>query len=140
MLLGMEVSRGPDFGDITLTQRVYIDQLAEAHGLLEANSVSTPIAPGMEENLSEENGQRLGEEEITHYQSLVGSINYAVITHPEIAYSVSRLTRDMCAPTSHHLGLAKRVIRYLRGARDIGICFRKGDKSRGQGGNPYRIR
>ena len=60
--------------------------------------------------------------------SLVGSLMYAtMVSRPDIAYRVQDLARHMHASGSEHDVAAKRVLRYPKGTRNIGIKYR-GDK------------
>ena len=44
-------------------------------------------------------------------------------------YSVSLISRYMESPTELHLLAAKRILRYLQGTRNLGIYYKKGEKS-----------
>ncbi|XP_051134174.1 secreted RxLR effector protein 161-like [Andrographis paniculata] len=59
------------------------------------------------------------------YRSLVGRLIYLTHSRPDIAYSVSVLSRFMQKPTQHCLGAAKKVLRYLAGTKDFGIWLCK---------------
>jgi hypothetical protein len=66
----------------------------------------------------------------TEYQSLVGSLMYAMTgTRPDLAYAVSQLSQFNARPTSTHLTAAKRVLRYLKGHADLGITYGDDDDS-----------
>ena len=57
--------------------------------------------------------------------SLVGSLLYAaVVTRPDIAFAVQRLGRHLQASGPEHWRAAKRVLRYLKGTRQLGIQYR----------------
>jgi len=61
---------------------------------------------------------------ITKYQRKIGSLLYAaVITRPDIAFAVSRLSRFITNPgTKHHEG-ADRVLHYLKNTRSLALQY-----------------
>ncbi|WMV36884.1 hypothetical protein MTR67_030269 [Solanum verrucosum] len=62
------------------------------------------------------------------YASTVGSIMYAMVcTHPDIAQSVSLVSRYMTNPGKKHWEAVKWILRYLKGASDVGLTFRKSE-------------
>lgn len=63
------------------------------------------------------------------YQQLIGSIMYlAVYTRPDISFSVSFLSQFNNIHTKDHWVSAKRVLKYLKGTKDMGIIFKKSCK------------
>src|SRR5947209_16364020 len=44
-------------------------------------------------------------------------------TRPDLAYAVSLCSRFLAKPTITHMGIAKGVLRYLKGATDLGITY-----------------
>ena len=62
----------------------------------------------------------------TMYRSLVGALQYLTFTRLVLAFSVYQLYQFMSKPTSAHLEDAKRVLRYIRGTLNHGICFSPG--------------
>ena len=59
----------------------------------------------------------------TSYRSLVGALQYATFTWPDITFAVNHACQFMHAPTSLHLTTAKRILCYLKGSLDLGIFF-----------------
>ena len=58
------------------------------------------------------------------YQSIVGSQMYAMLcTRPDLAYAISQISQFNNAPNESHYGVAKRVLRYLKGTLYVGITF-----------------
>jgi len=53
------------------------------------------------------------------FWSIIGGLNYLCHTGPDIIFSVSVLSRFMHNPPLHHLGAAKRVLRYVAGTIDF---------------------
>ena len=44
-------------------------------------------------------------------------------TRPDIAYAVGRLSRYTQSPNQDHLTVVRRVLKYLRGTINYGLCF-----------------
>ena len=62
------------------------------------------------------------------YASAVGSIMYAMVcTRPDIAQSVSVVSKYMANPGKRHWEAVKWILRYLKGAPDVGLTFRKSE-------------
>jgi hypothetical protein len=67
--------------------------------------------------------------DVEHYQRLVGSLIYlSNSTRPDIAYAVSYLARSMHAPTEENFMNAKRVLRYLKGTKDLSLKYYADDQ------------
>lgn len=55
---------------------------------------------------------------------LVGSLLYAaMVTRPDIAYAVQVLGRHMQASNKEHFAAGKRILRYLKGTKDLGLKY-----------------
>ncbi|XP_020231175.1 uncharacterized protein LOC109811763 [Cajanus cajan] len=59
----------------------------------------------------------------TLYRSVVGALQYATITRPEIAFSVNKVSQFMCSPMEEHWKVVKRILRYLKGTIKHGLVF-----------------
>jgi hypothetical protein len=51
----------------------------------------------------------------TEYGSIVGALRYLVHTRPDLAHSVSYVSRFMAEPHVDHLVAAKRIMCYIAG-------------------------
>ncbi|XP_074362602.1 secreted RxLR effector protein 161-like [Apium graveolens] len=58
-----------------------------------------------------------------YFRSLVGGLIYLTQTRPDIAFDVGVISRFMHSPSKHHLGVAKRVLRYVEGTKNFGLWF-----------------
>lgn len=47
----------------------------------------------------------------------------AVVTRPDLAYTVATLSKFLDSPTDEHWNAGKRVLRYLAGTTDVGIMY-----------------
>ena len=65
-------------------------------------------------------------EDATSYRSLVGGLQYLVLTRQEIAFAVHKLSQYVTAPTLQHVMACKRVLRYLKETADHGLKFSAG--------------
>lgn len=110
---------------ISLCQKAYITKIIERFGMQDCNSVGTPLEPGAQ--LTKEPHKCI--DDITIYQSLVGSLMYACIgTRPDLAHAVTVLSQFSSCPSESHLKAAKRTIRYLKGTLDWTLTYpRKND-------------
>jgi hypothetical protein len=74
--------------------------------------------------LSKGDGKALVDKEITWYKQLVGSLMYLMTaTRPDLAFTMSRLSKFFEAPTEVHANAAKRVLRYLKGTANKGLIY-----------------
>jgi hypothetical protein len=107
---------------ITLSQQTYIDKILERFGMQDCHSVSTPLDPNHqlrsgtpEEVISD----------VALYQQIIGSLMHAVTgTRPDLAYAVTHLSQFCSAPTAEHMQAAKRVLRFLKGTRDLKLTYK----------------
>ena len=58
----------------------------------------------------------------------VGKLMYAMVcTRPDIAFQVSMVARFVNLPAEEHVIAVKRILRYLRGSKDLKLVFGGGD-------------
>jgi hypothetical protein len=118
-MLGFQVRRDRSQRTLEITQTSYIDQLLEKYGMADCRPVATP-AEGVLPRLTPEEGGRPD----SYYMSLVGSLLYAaMVTRPDIAYTVQALGRHSQSSGPVHWDAAKRLLRYLKGTRELGIKY-----------------
>ncbi|GKE29768.1 retrovirus-related pol polyprotein from transposon RE2 [Tanacetum coccineum] len=88
--------------------------------MLYSKPVATPLDSKLKLNSS---GEPL--RSASYYQKLVGKLIYLTITRPDISFAVSLVSQHMHAPTTYHLTLVKRILRYLKGTIGRGIMMTK---------------
>nr|XP_027086538.1 uncharacterized protein LOC113708274 [Coffea arabica] len=121
--LGIEVMQSDD--GIFLSQKKYVGEILNRFQMKDCNSVSTPSECGVKLH-KDHNGKKV---DSTLYKQIVGSLIYLTATRPDVMYSVSLISRYMENPTELHLLATKRILRYLQGTRNLGIYYKKGEKS-----------
>ncbi|XP_066396132.1 secreted RxLR effector protein 161-like [Miscanthus floridulus] len=114
--LGIEVHQ--DDSGITLRQTAYAKRVVELAGLTDCNPALTPM-----ERLKLSRDSTTEEVDATQYRRLVGSLRYLAHTRPDLAFSVSYVSRFMQRPTTEHQQAVKRIIRYVVGTLDHGFYY-----------------
>jgi hypothetical protein len=90
----------------------------------ECNSSRMPIPESTKLMVNDRDEEVLDEGGIHRYQSIIGSLTYAMQgTRPDLAYAVSLCSRFLAKPTAKHMGIAKGILRYLKGSTDLGITY-----------------
>lgn len=117
--LGLEVMQSKD--GIFVTQKKYAADLLNKFHMTNCEVAATPM--NINEKLQREDGTEKAYPK--SYRSLVGGLNYLTHTRPDIAFSVSVISRFMHYPTKQHLGAAKRILRYVAGTINFGIWYTK---------------
>ena len=111
-ILGVQVTVLPT--SISICQSTYISDLVSECGMSDSYPQSVPVAGGdLGATISEGEGDNAPVDP-TEYRHILGKVMYAMVsTRPDIAYAVGLLGRHSAAPTTLHLGMAKRLLRYL---------------------------
>lgn len=113
--LGVEVT--PNSQGILLSQRRYILDLLAKTNMLAARPVITPLPTSP--SLQSKAGTPL--DNPTEYRTVVGSLQYLLLTRPDIALAVNKLSQYMHSPTTEHWIFVKRLLRYLCGTPNDGL-------------------
>lgn len=121
--LGIEIEKSSN-GEFAISQSKYIDKIVEEADLTNAKISKYPLDPGYFKldpaPLLPNNDQ---------YRKLIGMLLYLTVnSRPDISASVSILSQKVSKPTVTDLTEVKRVIRYLKGTRDLKLHLGGGDK------------
>lgn len=87
--------------------------------MLDSKGFNTPMSPG--DKLKKDSGAAFDNPSL--YRSIVGSLQYVLLTRPDIAYTVNKLSQFLAHPTISHWQACKRVLRYLQSTSHFGIQF-----------------
>ncbi|KAL5775315.1 hypothetical protein ACOSP7_012872 [Xanthoceras sorbifolium] len=117
--LGIEVSSTST--GLHLSQQKYITDLLHRTGMLTARPFPSPMVASTGHSLSAYTGSPVSNS--TEYRSVVGALQYATITRPDIAYSVNRVCQFMQYPLDEHWKAVKRILWYLQGTLTAGLHF-----------------
>lgn len=118
-LIGIDVIYMRDA--IKLNQEKFIEDTLKKFKMEDCKSTSTPIEPGLK---LEKEGR--DERNDLPYKNLIGTLMYlAVATRPDIMFAISYLSQFNDCYGEEHFKCAKRVLRYLKGTKSVGLIFRK---------------
>ena len=102
---------------VLLSHQRYITNILSHTKMLEAKSISTPMASST--NLSAYEGEPFPNH--TLFCSTVGALQYLSITRLDIAFVVNKLSQFMHKPTQTHWQFVKRLLRYLKSTIQFGL-------------------
>lgn len=126
--LGIAVSRDLAACSISLSQTALIDRIVSTFGQSDAHPADTPmvagsklVRPDKSIPLSPDDADWVAR---TPFRSLIGHLMYvAIATRPDISFAVSRLASFLDCYRLEHWNAAVRVVRYLKGTRDMQLVL-----------------
>jgi hypothetical protein len=117
-VLGMAMERDRVHRTMKLSQTGFVDQLLDRFGMADCKPLATPAVDVLPRIKATGKANTL-------YMQMVGAILWiAMGTRPDVAYVAQALGRHMNASGDEHLKACKRVLRYLKGTRELGIQYR----------------
>jgi hypothetical protein len=109
-------------GSVTVSQEHYAMACLEQFGLANCNGVDKPITSRL---TAKDQPADVNASDQELYRGMVGSLLYlASWTRPDIAFSVSDLSRFVSNPGKPHLEAAKRVFRYIKKTISFGLTYK----------------
>lgn len=125
-ILGIRVIRDYAKNTISIDQSNYIGGILKRFNMSDCNPAPTPIdvnqkiSMKMSPDGDKERREMMG----IPYREAIGSLLYlAMISRPDINFSVNLLSRYCENPGKAHWGAVKRVLRYLKGTIDMKITY-----------------
>jgi len=119
--LGIDITRSQDLKITTLSQKGYIEKVLKRFKMDQTNPIATPIETGF---IRQKYNQIATTDDIKWYQQAIGSLLYAaLLTRPDIAYTVNTLAKYSSNPGPEHIKAVKRIFRYLKGSLDYTITY-----------------
>ena len=126
--LELKITRNRENRTLTISQKKYISSVLAAHRMTDCSSVFTFMKAEMVLGKTEAEHESMQEFKM-NYQSMLGSIMYIMLqTRPDIAYAISKLSQFSSNLTKQHLQALKRVLRYLKGTKGLGLTYQKNEK------------
>ncbi|KAL4303544.1 hypothetical protein GQ457_10G024470 [Hibiscus cannabinus] len=104
--------------DIFISQNKYALDVLKKFKLESCKGVDSPLPSNLK--LSKNDGEEPYDPSI--FRSIVGSLLYMTATRPDLMFPATLLSRFLSSPTDVHLGVAKRVLRYVKSTLGA-ICW-----------------
>jgi hypothetical protein len=120
-LLGMVVSRDRAARTISFSHKLYIEDILLRFRQSVSGGSSTPIEPGARLSKSQcpERKQDVDYMKTVPYSSAVGAVMHlAVMTRPDIAHAVQRVSQFMHNPGKSHWSAVQKLLKYLKSTKD----------------------
>jgi hypothetical protein len=122
-MLGMRITRDRVNHTLLLDQETYVTKALEKFGLNECKICLTPEQVNADVSTSIDGSLDKSVDQ-NEYMQIVGTLLYAVTsTRLDIAHAVQKLSSRAQSPVLRDMIAAKRVLRYLSGARSNGLKF-----------------
>ncbi|KAL4573020.1 hypothetical protein LXL04_019813 [Taraxacum kok-saghyz] len=115
--LGLQIQKTK--AGLTLSQESYVTDILNRSNMSLSSPMATPSDPY---SRLVKDGDPFADPKL--YRQVVGSLQYATITRPDIAYSVNRVCQYMHSPTNRHWQAVKRILRYLNGTKNYCLHFK----------------
>lgn len=116
--LGAEITVKEYF--IQISQRKLIDRILDKFNMKDCKGMRTPMETNFQANTTDTVLTDVP------YRELIGSLNYlAIISRPDIYFSVSYLGRFLDKPTNSVWRAAKRVLKYVSDTKHLCMTFRQ---------------
>ena len=116
-ILGLQIKQTES--GIFISQGKYARELVKRFGMDNAKESNIPMAKNAKLDLDEK-GKKVDEK---LYRGMIGSLLYLTASRPDIMFSVCICARFQSCPKESHLGLVKRIIRYVKGSLDLGLWY-----------------
>ncbi|ETP08782.1 hypothetical protein F441_15296 [Phytophthora nicotianae CJ01A1] len=125
-ILGMEINHDYSSKTLMIKQTRYIDDVVERFKQKDAKVVVNPCESGLKLTSAQSPTAQAERMEMQRklYRALIGCLLYiTTCTRPDVAYIVTQLSRFLENPGQQHWKAAIRVLRYLKGTRELGIVY-----------------
>ncbi|KAG5459663.1 MAG: hypothetical protein BJ554DRAFT_8387 [Olpidium bornovanus] len=121
-ILGIEVLRDRN-ANVFLAQQQYIEHVLDRFNHTSRHADPRPLDPSAISTLTQRTDVAPAAEK-ARYAELIGSLIYlSTRPRPDINPAVGFLSRFTANPSAAHWNALKRILRYLRGRAEYGLCF-----------------
>lgn len=126
--VGLQIQRNRVNKTMFVNQSMYLEQTLEKYGMNESKPMCVPADHNVKLQSADPECKR---ECVAPYREAIGSLMFmAIVSRPDIAYSVNLLSKYLNNFDVNHWNAVKRVLAYLSGSRDVGLMYRQtGDES-----------
>jgi len=125
-LLGIEIIRDREAHTIALSQQAYIESILKDFKMTDCNAIATPMEKGIIFSHDQCPRTNAEQEEMSSrpYARAIGKVMYlCLVSFPQLAFTVRTLSQFMQNPGLAHWEGIKRILRYLKGAKDLQLVL-----------------
>jgi len=126
-ILGMKIERNRSNFSLKIQQHDYLLKAVQRFGINNCKSVTVPLAGHFllsKAQCPTSNSEIIKMENVP-YANAIGTIMCSMIsTRPDLAHSISLLSRFMSNPGKPHWNALKYLFRYINGFINIGLCYK----------------
>ena len=116
-IIGIEITKSDE--SIIILREKYIKNILRREGMLDVNPISTPMDLNNKINPNPDGNEG---SRSNSYAKLLGELQFLTnATRPDITYAVNKLSAYIANPSLQHVGAAKRILRYLKGTKNLAI-------------------
>ncbi|XP_014490299.1 uncharacterized protein LOC106753033 [Vigna radiata var. radiata] len=118
--LGLQVKQTID--GIFIHQSKYCNDLLKRFQMLDCKDATTPMATNYYLDLDETSksvDQKM-------YRGMIGSLLYLTVSRTDIMHSLCLYARFQSDPKESHLTVVKRILKYLKGTKNLGLWYPNG--------------
>lgn len=127
-ILGMELKRDRSRGTLLISREAYFDKIIRKFHMESAKPVNTPFAQHFRLSMAQSPQEQFELDDMQNvlYANLVGSLMYGMVcSRPDLAHSMSVVSRFMGNPGKSHWEACKWIVRYLKGTSSKGLLYTK---------------
>jgi len=117
--LGLQVKQTSE--GTFINQSKYVSDIISKFKLSDSSSMRTPMSTGDKLSADPE-GKPV---ECKLYRGMIGSLMYLMASRPGIMFSTCLCARYQANPKESHLIAVKRIFRYLKGTKNLGLWYPK---------------
>ncbi|XP_052727716.1 uncharacterized mitochondrial protein AtMg00810-like [Vigna angularis] len=118
--LGLQVKHTEN--DIFIHQSKYCNDLLKKYKILDYKEAATLMATNCYLNLDE--AGKVFDQKI--YRCMIGSLLYLIASRADIMHSVCLCARFQSQPKQSHFTAVKRILKYLKGTKILGLWYPNG--------------
>ncbi|XP_031252284.1 uncharacterized protein LOC116110205 [Pistacia vera] len=109
---------------LLLAQTKYAQDLLQKAGMKDSKPCPTRMATGVK--LRKENSEMF--DQPTLYRSIIGDLQYLILSRLDLAFSVNKLSQFLQSPTVAHWTASKRILQNVKGTLQHGVIFTRSQK------------
>ena len=125
-ILGMKVAYTAT--GVGLSMGAYVENMLEKYAFSDMKPDNIPAVPNAKLKRATDDEFAAAQAASVPYQSVVGSLIFlTVCCRPDIAFAVQQVAQHMSKYSLAHYAAVKKICRYLKGTKDLGVVFHYGE-------------